>query len=228
MSAEAEAIASVGCSRNGAPIRALSLQGEKKPMNARHVVGLFAAVVLAVSVAQAQTNVRVRGTITAINGNVMSVKARDGKDLQITLPDNVAVAVAKNVRFEDIKEGDFVGVTSKPGPDGTEVAIEVHYLAPTTAPGQLAWDLQPGTKMTNANVQAKVVGTGNRELTLQYTGGTQKVVVPDGIPLVRAVPGTRTDLVPGEYIFTVAQAAGDGALTAPRIQVSKDGVRPPQ
>ena len=197
-------------------------------MNVRHVVGLFAAVVLAVSAAQAQTNVRVRGTITAISGNVMSVKSRDGKDLQIAIPDNVAVAVAKNVRFEDIKEGDFVGVTSKPGPDGTEVAIEVHYLAPTTAPGQSAWDLQPNTKMTNANVQAKVVGTGNHELTLQYTGGTQKVVVPDGIPLVRAVPGTRADLVTGEYIFTVAQAAGDGALSAPRVQVSKDGVRPPQ
>ena len=76
-------------------------------MDARHVVGLFAAIVLVVSTAQAQTNVRVRGTITAINGNVMSVKSRDGKDLQITIPDNVGVAVAKNVRFEDIKEGDY-------------------------------------------------------------------------------------------------------------------------
>jgi hypothetical protein len=197
-------------------------------MSLRHVVGLFAVIALAASVAQAQTNVRVRGTIVAVNGNVMSVKARDGKDLQLTLPDNVTVAVAKAVRFEDIKEGDYVGATTKPGPDGTEVAIEVHYLASTTAPGQLAWDLQPGSKMTNANVMAKVVGTGNNELTLQFPGGTQKVIVPDGIPLVRTVPGTRADLVPGEYIFTVAQAASDGALSAPRVQVSKDGVRPPQ
>ena len=197
-------------------------------MSLRHVVGLFAVIALAASVAQAQTNVRVRGTIVAVNGNVMSVKARDGKDLQLTLPDNVTVAVAKAVRFEDIKEGDYVGATTKSGPDGTEVAIEVHYLASTTAPGQLAWDLQPGSKMTNANVMAKVVGTGNNELTLQFPGGTQKVIVPDGIPLVRTVPGTRADLVPGEYIFTVAQAASDGALSAPRVQVSKDGVRPPQ
>jgi hypothetical protein len=35
-------------------------------------------------------------------------------------------------------------------------------------------------------------------------------------------------LKPGEYVFVSAQAAGDGALTALRIQVSKDGVRPPQ
>ena len=197
-------------------------------MRIRQLTAAFALLAFATSIAHAQTNVRVRGTITAINGNVMTVKSRDGKDLQITLPDNVAVAVAKPVRFEDIKEGDFLGVTTRTGPDNTEVAIEVHYLAPTTAPGQLAWDLQPNTKMTNANVQAKVVGTGDRELTLQYPGGTQKVVVPISAPLVRAVPGTRADLVAGEYIFAVAQAAGDGALTAPRIQVSKDGVRPPQ
>ena len=77
-------------------------------------------------------------------------------------------------------------------------------------------------------MQAKVVGTGNHELTLQFPGGTQKIVVPDGIPLVRAVPATRADLKPGEYVFVSAQAAADGALTALRIQVSKDGVRPPQ
>jgi hypothetical protein len=197
-------------------------------MNLRYVVASFAAIALAASAAHAQTNVRIRGTITAINGNVMSVKAGDGTDLQLALPDNVAVGVAKAVRFEDIKEGDYVGATTKPGPNGADVAVEVHYLAPTTPPGQLAWDLSPGSRMTNANVSAKVVGIANHELTLQFPGGTQKVVVPDGIPLVRAVPGTRADLVPGEYIFTVAQAGGDGALTAPRIQVSKDGVRPPQ
>ena len=48
--------------------------------------------------------------------------------------------------------------------------------------------------MTNANVSAKVVGTGNRELLLQFPGGTQKVVVPDGVPIVRTVPGSRSDL----------------------------------
>src|SRR5262249_31075679 len=101
-------------------------------------------------------------------------------------------------------------------------------LATTVPPGQLAWDLEPNTKMTNATVQGKVVGTGNHELTLQFPGGTQKFVVPDGIPLVRTVPGSRDDLKVGEYVFIGAQASGDGALSAPRVQVSKDGVRPPQ
>ena len=187
------------------------------------IVALVAAVAFTASV-HAQTSVRVRGTITAIDGNILMVKSRDGKDLKLALPDNVAVAVAKEVKFEDLKEGDYVGATTKAGSNGTEVAVEVHYLAPTVPPGQLAWDLAPNTKMTNATVAGKVVGASGRELTLQWAGGTQKIVVPDGTALVRTVPGRRADLKVGKYIFTGAQPGADGTLTAARIQVSKDGV----
>ena len=197
-------------------------------MKLNQVVGLLAGCLLLVAAAQAQTNVRIRGTITGIDGKVLAVKSRDGKDLRIELADNVAVAVAKTIRFEDIKQGDYVGATTMPGPNGTQVAVEVHYLAPTTPEGQLAWDLQPGSTMTNANVASMVTGTANRELTLTYKGGTQTIVVPPSAALVRAVPGTRADLVVGEYVFIGAQQAADGTLSAARVQVSKDGVKPPQ
>jgi hypothetical protein len=192
------------------------------------LVGCVVGCVVAVSAAQAQTNVRIRGTITGIDGKVLSVKSRDGKDLRIELADNVSVAVAKKIPFEDIKKGDYVGATTVPGPNGTQVAVEVHYLAPTTPEGQLAWDLQPGSTMTNANVDSMVVGTGNRELTLRFKGGTQTMVVPESAALVRTVPGTRADLAVGEYVFIGAQQAADGMLSAARVQVSKDGVKPPQ
>ncbi len=197
-------------------------------MTATRIGALLLVGLLATATAHAQTNVRIRGTITAVDGGALAVKTRDGRDVKLVLPDNVAVGVATAVRFEDIKDGDFVGTTTKTGPGGAEVATEVHYLAPTTQAGQSAWDGQPNSKMTNANVAGKVAATGARELTLQFPGGTQKVVVPEGIPIVRAIPGTRADLKVGEYVFAVAQQGADGTLTAPRIQVSKDGVRPPQ
>jgi hypothetical protein len=137
--------------------------------------------------------------------------------------------VAKAVKFEEIKPGDYVGSAAMKRPDGTLVALEVHYLAPTVPSGHLPqWDLQPGATMTNANVEAAVVAAGNRELTLRYKDGAQKILVPEGIPIVRTVPGSRADLAVGEYVFVAAQAFPDGKMTALRIQVSKDGVRPPQ
>ena len=197
-------------------------------MKLPHLLGALLAIALAVSTAQGQTNVRVRGTISAVDGKALSVKSRDGKDLKIELADNVAVAVAKPIRFEEIKVGDYVGATTLPGPNGTQVAVEVHYLAPTVPEGQLPWDLQPGSTMTNANVASMVAGTSNHELTLRFKDTTQKIVVPSTAALVRTVPGSRADLVVGEYVFIGAQQAPDGSLSAARVQVSKDGVKPPQ
>jgi len=42
------------------------------------------------------------------------------------------------------------------------------------------------------------------------------------------VPGTRADLKRGETIFAGARMDNDGKLVAPRVAVSKDGVKPPQ
>ena len=69
--------------------------------------------------------------------------------------------------------------------------------------------------------------TKGRELTLSYKDGSLKIVVPEGTPVVTAVPADRSALKPGEYVFFGAQQAADGTVTPTgRIQVSKDGVRP--
>jgi hypothetical protein len=197
-------------------------------MNALRIMLIAGALTVAGAPAEAQTPARIRGTITGIDGNTMAVKSRDGQDLKLQLADDATVAVAKAVRFEDIKQGDYVGSAATKRADGTLVALEVHYVPPSVPPGHTPWDLQPGSTMTNANVEAIVQSAGHRELTLKYKDGAQKIVVPEGVPIVRTVPGTRSDLAVGEYVFVSAQAAPDGKLTALRIQVSKDGVKPPQ
>ncbi len=117
-----------------------------KPYRVLAALGLLLA--FAAQEASAQTKpMRIRGTVTALDGNVLSVKARDGKDLKITL---------------------------------------------------------------------------------EYKGGAQKIIVPEGVPIFTTVPADRSLLVPGAYIFAAAQVAADGKLTASRIQVSKDGVKPAQ
>ncbi|MGE5525138.1 MAG: hypothetical protein ACM3SS_15605, partial [Rhodospirillaceae bacterium] len=94
--------------------------------------------------------------------------------------------------------------------------------------GHGPWDSEPGSTMTNATVHAVVTASANRELTLKYKDGSQTIRIPDGIPIVTTVPADRSYLKPGEYVFVAARKDADGSLTALRIQVSKDGVKPPQ
>jgi hypothetical protein len=196
-------------------------------MTVQRATLLFLILATFTLAAHAQAPARLRGTITGLDGNVLSVKTREGKDLKLTLADNVVVVAAKAIKLEELKPGDYVGATTRARPDGSHVAIEVHTLAPTTKPGQLDWDLEPNTTMTNGYI-GTVSSAGGQEVILDYKAGTQKISVPPGIPVVTNVPADRSYLKPGEYIFTIAQPAADGTLNVQRVSVSKDGVRPPQ
>ncbi|HEY6721135.1 MAG TPA: hypothetical protein VI363_05795 [Burkholderiales bacterium] len=185
---------------------------------------------LASAAAQAQTRMFVRGTITSLDGNVLSVKSRDGKDLKVNLAPNFGVRYAKAVTMADIKPGDFVGPASKKRADGTLEAISLQVFTPDrrgqVPEGHMPWDLEPGSLMTNAIVGGMVKTSNGRELTLEYKGGSQKVFVPEGIPIFTALPGDRSMLVPGAYVVIGAQVAPDGTLSAAGGTVSKDGVKP--
>src|SRR3954462_4367136 len=67
--------------------------------------------------ALAQTNVRVRGTISSLDGDVLKVKTREGRDVQVGLAPDAQIVTAKKVSAADFKPGSYVGVTSVKGPD---------------------------------------------------------------------------------------------------------------
>jgi hypothetical protein len=181
-------------------------------------------LLLATTAAFAQAPARVRGTITALDGDVLSVKSREGKDLKLHLASNVGVTTAKNTTLDDLK-GKYVGVTAVQK-DGKMTALEVHAIPPQAKPGHFPWDLAPNSTMTNANLDGIAQASGGNEITLNYQGGSQKVVVPPGTPIVAFDPGTKADLKPGEYIWTNARQEGDKIIVE-RLNVSKAGVKPP-
>ena len=194
-----------------------------------HLMMLVVLFVIASAAAQAQVSVRVRGTITGLDGDVLSVKTREGKDVKLRLSEKTTVAAAKAMKLEDLKPGEYVGATTHARADGTLVAVEVHTLAPTVPPGYVAWDLQPGAMMTNGHVEGVVAASGaGQQLTLRYKEGSQTILVPPGTPVVTNTPADRSALKPGEYIFTSAAVGAEGTMTVQRVQVSRDGVKPPQ
>ena len=91
---------------------------------------------------------------------------------------------------------------------------------------------RPG--QTRASADAAPLGSGplNRHGMPQLPVG-QTATAPGKWPVLDLgarpdVPLDRWLLVVGEYASIAATVAADGRVTAQRLQVSKDGVRPPQ
>lgn len=202
-------------------------------MNIVHNTARFIAIaaLFGSAAVQARDNapVRIRGEIIAVDAATLTVRHTSGETVRIALAPDQAVGAVKNVKLADIKKGEFIGTATKLGPDGNQVAVEVLVFpesARGTGEGHYAWDLLPGSMMTNANVDTVASSVHGRTLHLTYKGGSKDVVVPENTPVVTFAPATRADLVAGKKVFVVAKETAPG-LVASRIVVEKDGVAPP-
>jgi hypothetical protein len=180
--------------------------------------------------AAAQTPVRVRGAVEALDGSQLTVKSREGELVKIKLADNFAVAQVVPTALDSVKPGSFIGTAALKQPDGSLVALEVLVFPEAmrgTGEGSYPWDLQPESSMTNATVATLADSPKGRVMTLNFKGDSNKVVVPAGVPIVTFEPGDKALLKPGAKVFVGTMKQPDGSLTAGRVNVGKDGMTPP-
>jgi hypothetical protein len=175
--------------------------------------------------------VRIRGTIEAVDGAMLSIKSREGDDMKVRMTDNVAVFGVAKTALSDIKEGSYIGVSAMPESDGTQKALAVHIFPENqrgAAEGFRPWDLRAGSTMTNATVAQTVKGTDGQNIVVKYKDGEKKVVVPPDTPIVTFVAGDKSELKPGAKIIIFgAVKKDDGVLEANRVNVGRDGITPP-
>lgn len=181
--------------------------------------------------AQQPPTVRIRGTIEAVDGSLLTVKSREGTDMKVRLTDNVAVFGVANIAMSEIKPGSYIGVSAMPEPDGTQKALAVHIFPEAqrgVAEGFRPWDLRPNSTMTNATVAQTVASTDGQTILVKYKDGEKKVVVPPGTPIVTFLVGDKSELKPGAKIIIFgATRKDDGTLEANRVNVGRDGITPP-
>jgi hypothetical protein len=175
----------------------------------------------------APPTVRVRATITSIDGRTLTVKARDGAEVKVNLLDNAAVNEIAKAALADVKTGAYVAVTGLPQPDGSQKALAV-YIYPEAqrglGEGHRPWDLVPNSTMTNATVDSQIAGKDGQTLTVKYKDGEQKVLMTPATEITVATKKSAADLKPGQKILAFATKNPDGALEARNIAFGDYGV----
>jgi hypothetical protein len=193
--------------------------------------GLLASLAFSPALAEQQA-MRIRGTVEAVDGAMLTVKSRDGKAAyKVKLTDNAAVRGIVKAALGDIKDNSYIGVTGMPQPDGSQKAVEIHIFPEPlrgVGEGHRPWDLIPNSTMTSGTVAQMARGIQGDEIAIKYKEGEKKILVTPETVIVTFVPGDKSELKPGAKIFiAVANKRDDGTLEAAAVSVGRDGITPP-
>jgi hypothetical protein len=194
------------------------------------IIAVVAASSLSAIAQQPPTPSRVRGSIEAVDGDMLAVKSRGGEDYKLHVSSDTKVIGLTKISLSDIKVGSFIGTTTVPGPDGGANAIEVHVFPEDmrgTGEGSRPFDLRPNSTMTNATVAESVTGNDGHTLLVKYKDGEKKVVVSPDTPVVTYVPADKSELKAGAKIIAFFKKLPDGSFEANRISVGLNGLTPP-
>lgn len=198
-----------------------------RPLAAVAMVGATTMFALA---QQAPVPTRVRGTIEAVDGDLLIVKSRGGEDFRLHMTSDLRVVGVVKASLADVKVGSFIGATTVPGPDGAPRAVEVHIFPEDmrgTGEGSRPYDLKPNSSMTNATVSESVVSNDGHTLLVKYKGGEKKVDITPETPIVTFVPGDKTELKSGAKVIAFLKQLPDGSFETSRVSIGRDGITPP-
>jgi hypothetical protein len=195
----------------------------------RLALAVGAALLIAGSAAAQTAPTIVRGVVTSLKPDSISLKGRDGKPITISLSKDWSVGVTKPITVNAIQPGSFIGTAEMPQANGTGRSLEVHIFPPGVkiGEGHYDWNLKPGSMMTNGTVGKVVASKNGRELDVTYPTGTRHLVVPPKVPIVQIVGGTRAQVKPGIPVFLVAFPGAGGGLVTNSVSIGEGGKAPP-
>lgn len=191
------------------------------------------------SAADAPPAHHVRGTVSAVSGDTVTIATAQGP-VRVNLGPATRYAGVVPTSAKDIAPGTFIGTANVPG-RGPARALEVVVFPKAlagTGEGDYPWDLPAGgghmsamtngtvaapkmSSMTNATV-SHVANGAMKTVTLTYKGGTKVVAIPPGVAIVRIVSASKSLIVPGAHVVAFPPLA-----PAARIIVGEQGATPP-
>jgi len=182
----------------------------------------------------------VRGVVTSVSGDVLTVNSSSGS-VNINLDRQLKVYTRTPSDLAHVTSKSFVGVTSVKQPDGSELATEIHVFPEElrgTGEGSYLMNSDqtkdadrsrmtngtvsglgaanggaPRSRMTNGRVSTK---SGDSTLSIEYGGGVKTITVPPNVTVTALTP-TADKLTPGQSVLVLAKKQPDGSLTATNI-----------
>ena len=221
----------------------------RNPLYALCIAALLTSCSTSSSTSTPASADHIRGTVTRLEGPVLTVQTSDGV-VNVQLAPATQIATVDKAGRDQIRPGSFVGIASLTDPGGSQRAVEVHVFAESmrgTGEGSRDWDLPSAnasssrmtngtvssSRMTNGTVSASNMTNGTvteagagSSLIVNYKDGAQTITIPADIPIVALDRGQTADLQAGAHVFIIAHHAG-AALTADRVLVGRNGVVPP-
>ncbi len=220
--------------------------------------GLFlAATTTLCTAALAATPERIRGTVSAITADTMTVHATDGTDKSIGLTSTTRFAKIVRASLTNVEPGSYIGTATKEV-GGKLIALEVVLFPPAmkgAGEGHYGWDRIPDTTlsggasasstMTNGTVSTAAATAGSANTTMtngnvsaaDAKGGAKQLTVTyKGGEQSILVPPTApvVTFAPGAIsdvttgkVVFIGASNDDGKLTANSVNVGSDGVNPP-
>jgi hypothetical protein len=190
---------------------------------------LIAAVALlgAVQIADAQQpGTRIRGQIEKADGNMLTMKTREGASLQVQVADDARISALEKASLKDIKNDTFIGIAGMPRPDGSIDAFSIHIFLPAqrgvVADRHGPWDARPGSTMTNAYVESEVSGKDGETLKVKYKEGEKIVHVGPQTEIAAAAKGEKSELKAGAQIILFGwDKQADGSILAKTLYVGR-------
>jgi len=170
----------------------------------------------------AQAPSALEGTITAVLMDHIQIKSDDGTIHLVVLPAGVSVTKRLTVTWSDIHAGDWVGVDSKPGADGTQESVAINIFSPSiiakVRKGQFT--MASGDLMTNAAVDQVTKGAGGASLVLKNDDAMVAVKITDQTTVHRLVDAAAADLKPGLKVGVRGTVNADASLQAANVLIA--------
>jgi RNase P/RNase MRP subunit p29 len=161
------------------------------------------------------------GVIASADAASFTVTAANGSQVRITANVDTRIIRRQQVRLEEIKPNDLVGVTAKREPDGSLIAISINIVPPEFKDRfrETQFVMDTGNIMTNARVFQNVRRIDGRTLYLKLSDGSTIITVPKEAAVFRLAVINVSDLRPGMRVVVRGTGNPDGSVLAASVTV---------